>query len=247
MDTQSGNFTTSVTDVTVAGVGDTDLEVTRSYNSLAAFGTGGGTTRFTESGGEVQQEEIAGPPHPFGRAWTFDYAVRLLVVDNLLMQGAQVFYPDGRVISFRREGSGFAPITPFSHDELVAVGSAYELRHKATLVSEVFDTEGHLIQHRDRNGNTITLTYNGDQLAKAENASGRVITFDYNGDGYISAIHAPESKDLFYAYTDGDLTSVTDARGNTTAYHYDGNHQLTEITTPESHPHLRMKLSLIHI
>ena len=240
VNTQNGNFTTSATDVTVAGVGETSLSVSRAYNSLAAFGSGGGTVRYTESGGAVTQAIIAGPPQPFGRAWTFDYAVRLLLVDNLVMQGAQVFYPDGRVVSFRREGSGFAPITPFSHDALVAAGSGYELRHKGTLEVEVFDAQGRLVGRRDRNGNPVTLTYAGDRLTSVTNASGRALTFDYNGDGFIAAIHAPEGKSLTYAYTNGDLTSVTDARGNTTTYAYNAQHQLTQITTPEGHPSLRL-------
>ena len=240
VNTQSGNFTTSATDVTVAGLGDTSLNVNRAYNSLAAFGSGGGTVRYTENGGAVSQETIAGPPQPFGRAWTFDYAVRLLLVDNLVMQGAQVFYPDGRVVSFRRDGSGFAPITPFSHDTLVAAGGGYDLRHKGTLEVEVFDAQGRLTQRRDRNGNVITLTYSGDRLASVTNASGRTLTFDYNGDGYITVIHAPEGKTLRYGYTNGDLTSVTDARGNATTYTYNADHQLTQITTPEGHPSMRL-------
>ena len=240
VNTQSGDFTTSETDVIVAGIGSTLLDITRSYNSLAAFGSGGGTVRYTENGGAVTQETIAGPPQPFGRAWTFAYAERMLLVDNLVMQGAQIFYPDGRVVSFRREGIGFAPITPFSHDQLVAAGAGYELRHKGTLEADLFDGQGRLVGQRDRNGNAISLTYSGDRLTSVTNASGRTITFEYNGDGYITAIHAPEGKILTYAYTNGDLTRVTDARGNATTYTYNADHQLTQITTPKGHPSLRL-------
>ena len=240
VNTQNGNFTTSVTDLTVAGVGATALGVTRVYNALAAFGSGGGTVRYTETGGVLQQTTIAGPPHLFGRGWSSAYALRLLLVDNLVMQGAQVFYPDGRVVSFRRDGGSFAPLTPFSYDQLVAVAEGYELRHKDTLLVELFDAQGRLVGQRDRNDNRVTLTYTGDRLTSVANASGRVVTFDYSDDGYITAIHAPENKTLVYAYTDGDLTSVTDARGNTTAYAYNAQHQLTQVTTPEGYPSLRL-------
>lgn len=241
VNTQNGNYTDSVTDLTVAGVGDTSLSITRAYNSLAAFGSGAGTTRYTEEGGSVKTDVIAGPPQYFGRAWTFPYAVRMLVVDNLLMHGAQVFSADGQVLTFIKEGAVFTPRTPQNHDVLVAVSGGYELRHKRTLVVEVFDAQGRLTQRRDRNGNAISLSYSGDRLTSVTNASGRTITFEYNGDGYITAIHAPEGKTLTYAYNDGDLISVTDARGNTTTYTYNAQHQLTQITTPKGHPKLRME------
>ena len=240
VNTQNGNVTTSVTDLTVAGVGETALGVTRVYNALAAFGSGGGIVRYTEAGGVLQQTTLAGPPQLFGRGWSSAYALRLLLVDNLVMRGAQVFYPDGRVVSFRRDGSSFAPLTPFSYDQLVAVTDGYELRHKATLLVELFDAQGRLVGQRDRNGNRVTLTYSDDRLTSVTNASGRVVTFDYNSDGSITAIHAPEDKTLVYAYSDGDLTSVTDARGNTTTYAYNAHHQLTQVTTPEGYPSLRL-------
>ncbi|PDV97794.1 RHS repeat-associated core domain-containing protein [Candidatus Chloroploca asiatica] len=240
VNTYNGNYTDSFRDLTVAGVGDTTLAIDRAYNSLAAFGSGGGTTRYTESGGDVKAEVIAGPPQYFGRAWAFPYAVRMLVVDNLLMQGAQVFYPDGRVVSFRRAGDAFVPLTPFSFDVLTQTATGYELRNKRTLVVEEFNGEGLLVARRDRNGNKVTLFYEGEYLVRVENASGRVIRFDYNADGFITAIHAPEGKTLTYAYTDGNLTSVTDARGHTTEYRYSDDQQLTAIITPEGHPFLQI-------
>ncbi|GAB4206675.1 MAG: hypothetical protein OHK0022_34000 [Roseiflexaceae bacterium] len=240
VNTQNGNFTYATTDLTVAGVGGTDLEIARAYNSLAAFGTGGGTTRFTEEGGTVKSTVVAGPPQFFGRAWTFPYATRLLVVDNLLMQGAQAFYPDGRVVSFRSEGSAFTPITPFSFDVLTKTGAGYELRHKRSLEVDVFDAEGRLVAHTDRNGNQTRLTYDGERLVRAENDSGRWLTFEYNGEGLITAINAPEDKRVVYGYTDGNLTSVTDPRGNTTRYVYNEQQQLTQVITPKGHPALRL-------
>lgn len=242
VNTQNGNFTDATTDLIVEGVGQTELEVTRTYNSLAAFGSGGGTTRYSAGkDGSVQQQVVAGPPQYFGRAWTFPYAVRMIVVKNKLLSGAQVFYPDGRVVTFKQAGSAFTPSTPFSHDELIATGGGYELRHKQTLEVEVFDAAGQLIGRKDRNGNTITLTYNGEQLARVENQSGRWLTFEYDGDGFITAIHAPEGKTLRYTYQDGDLVAYTDARGNTTRYRYSDKHQLIEVLTAKGHPKLRLE------
>lgn len=243
VNTQNGNFTYETTDIEVIGVGDTNLTIQRAYNSRAAFlGGGGGIVRFTKStDGDVEKELIAGPPQYFGLAWTFPYAVRLVIVDNALMKGTQVFYPDGRVVNFDDNGDGtFSPNTPFNFDVLVATAEGYELRHKRTLEVEVFDAEGRFIARRDRNGNEVTLTYDGDRLSRVENASGRWLNFEYNDDGYISTIYAPEDKTLRYEYEDGNLTKYIDARGHPTLYDYDANNQLIQIITPEEHPSLRL-------
>lgn len=242
VNTQNGNFTYETTDVVVAGVGDTDLIIKRAYNSLAAFGSGGGIVRYTEETEDVIEEEIiAGPPQYFGRAWTFPYAVTLVAVDNLLMSGAQVFYPDGRAVNFENNGDGtFSPTTPFSFDVLVATANGYELRRKRTLEVEIFDAEGRLIAREDRNGNRITLSYDDNRLSRVENDSGRWLNFDYDDEGHIVAIHAPEGKMLRYEYQDGNLIQYTNARGHDTRYSYNVDNQLTQITTPKTHPSVRL-------
>jgi RHS repeat-associated protein len=247
VNTFSGNFTHSYVDSQVLGLGDTDITIARTHNSAAAlngdFGLGGGTLRFTEdASGSVQHELIAGPPHRFGPYWSSPFDVTLIVLDNSLIHQAQVFYPDGRVVTYLKNGDGtFTPETPFSFDTLIASGSGYELLHKNTLESELFDAEGHLVGRRDRNGNEVTYTYNGDQLVSIENASGRTITLENNAEGYIIDIHLPENINLHYGYQDGDLVSFTDGRGKINQYAYTDHHQLEQVLTPKSHPSLRME------
>jgi len=124
---------------------------------------------------------------------------------------------------------------------MIAAGNGYELRHKNTLVSELFDGEGHLVGRRDRNGNLTTYTYNGDSLVKVENASGRIITLDNNADGYITNIHLPEGINLHYEYQDGNLISFTNGKNKITQYTYNAHHQLEQVLTPKSHPSLRIE------
>ena len=242
VNTQNGNFTDIVKDAFVKGIGDANIEISRAYNSLAAVsGSGGGVRLTADASGKVQQQEIDAPSTPFGRGWTFPYAIRLMVVDDAVASFAKVFYPDGRTATFEKSGAGFKSTTPQNHDTLTKTGAGYELRHKRTLEVDVFDQSGKLIAHKDRNGNTVTFEYSGDKLTTITNASGRKALISYNGDGFISQIDLPEGRSLKYTYENGDLATFTDGNNGVTQYEYNAKHQLTAIITPKGHASLRMK------
>ncbi len=239
----SGNFYERTTDISVAGVGNTDLIVERAYNSMAPLWTGATTMRYTFDGtGSYIGGPVAGPPQYFGPGWTFPFATYLLATNPLSPFDAplyiQIQYADGHTVDFIDQGGVYVPDSPTNFDTLTKEGFEYVLRHKRTLEVERFNADGQLIAKEDRNGNRITLTYNGKFLTRVENDSGRWLEFDYNAEGLIAAIRAPESKTVHYGYTDGLLTSFTNARGNTTTYAYNEKKQLTTITTPKGHTSL---------
>ena len=84
-------------------------------------------------------------------------------------------------------------------------GDEYILKHNGcncSLESERFNADGKLIAFSDRNGNLISLTYNGDRLAAVENAGGRKVEFTSNDDGQITKAVLPEGVTLKYEYAD---------------------------------------------
>ena len=236
VNTANGNFYDQDSDIVVSGVGGADIVNNRAYNSMSALWTGGATMRYTvDNNGNLNDEQVDGPPQYYGAGWTFPFAVHLTLVNaEPFTNRAQVTYPDGHTATFVQEGDRYVSTSALSFDTLTLEGDEYVLLYKTTLDKEVFDLEGRLIRKEDRNGNTITLIYDGELLTRVENDSGRWLAFEYE-DGFIKTITAPEERTIQYGYTDDLLTTVTDGNGHTTTYKYNDNQQLTEVLTPEGH------------
>lgn len=238
VNTAYGNFFYPVKLLTVPGPGDSDIKIELAYNSLA--GEPVGTIEYTPDGDGVVETPFDVHVEPFGLGWTFSLGPSLLILDNTLFTGVQVRYPDGRTVNFAASGGGFTPDDTRVYDTLTTDGGGYLLKRK-DLTEYRFDADGKLTSITDRNGNSISLTYDGDKLTRAQNSAGRWVTFTHNGDGQITGIDAPESRHLAFAYTDKLLTAITDGEGNTTHYQYNGDKRLDAVITPKDHPSLRMK------
>ena len=233
-DPTTGNFVYPKTDLTIAGIGDADIIIERTYNPMPNEPQG--VIRYTPDGDQVIEEPLDVHPEPFGPGWSF--LPSLLVLDNALLHGVQVRYPDGHTADFVRSGASFTPSETRVWDTLSLEGSGYLLTLK-DLTQYHFDSEGRLTRITDRNGNAINYFYDGDRLVRIENSAGRWATLEYNGEGYVSDIYAPESIHLQYGYVDGQLTSFTDGRDETWQYVYEGG-RMTALITPEGHPALRL-------
>jgi RHS repeat-associated protein len=79
----------------------------------------------------------------------------------------------------------------------------------------------------DINGNALTITDAG-----IAHGSGRSIAFTRDEVGRITRITDPLGLTLQYAYTDDDLTEVTDQTGAVTTFAYDERHNLVEMRDP---------------
>lgn len=240
VNTANGNFYYQNSDLSVMGVGETDLVVERTYNARAMLWNGATEMQYVADGnGGYIEEPVSQPPQPFGPGWTFPFATYLQEIDAApFYQGAQIQYADGHTASFTWQDDHYVADSPSNFDTLTKEGDEFVLRHKYTLEVERFDAQGRLIARADRNGNPISLEYNGDLLTRVENGSGRWLTFTYDEQDRVIQIDAPENKSISYGYTDGLLTSFTDARGETTTYGYDDNQLLTQIVTPKGHTSL---------
>jgi RHS repeat-associated protein len=102
-----------------------------------------------------------------------------------------------------------------------------------------FNAGGHLTDQKDRNGNTISFSYDPSNgaLASITDTQGRQTTFTYDGRGYISTITDPSGRTVSYTRDPNidNLASYTDAAGKTTSFTYahpHGQWDLTQITDP---------------
>jgi len=93
-----------------------------------------------------------------------------------------------------------------------------------------FDSAGRLTAMVDRNGNTTTLSYVGNNLMSVTDAVGRSLIFQYNG-SHITKVTDPLSREWKYEYDGrGRLAIVTDPLNYTTKYEYDNFFRLTSVT-----------------
>jgi len=92
-----------------------------------------------------------------------------------------------------------------------------------------YNTNGFLYQIVDRNGNTQTITWSGNQITQVTDPVGRKATFTYGAYGYLSKITDPSGRNTQFAYSGDNLTSITYPDGKVTAFQYSGG-KLSRIT-----------------
>ena len=99
---------------------------------------------------------------------------------------------------------------------------------------------------RDRNGNTVTCTYETTslrRLLRVTGPAGRQLTFTYRAqagfEDLVGTVTDPAGRQIHFAYADTtrDLTGYTDPEGHTTTYVYDDaayqDHRLVRVELPD--------------
>lgn len=164
---------------------------------------------------------------PLGFGWTHSYAMGIIAQTAA---DVTIQMPDGRRDRYIRDGAGFTPPTGIFHQ----LASAADGRLTLTTGDQVryrFDLDGALISIADRNGNTLTLSYQGGRLTTITDTVGRSFGLAYNAAGRLSAITDPLGRTVQYGYdAAGDLVSVADRRGQTIGLSYDPDHRLIAVT-----------------
>ncbi len=207
VDCSTGNQFESQTDLQVGGLGP-GLALTRTYNSQAA--------------------SVGGP---FGYGWTGPFSDRLAV--DTAQQRVRVHQADGSVVPFlpRTDGTFGAPAWVQATLRRRSDGKyEYGLPDHT---SRLFDTDGRLVETRDRSGNAITLAYDGSgRISTATDPGGRTFTYAYDGDDHVTSVSGPAGQKVLYTFDDGELRSVRyDGESDPLwEFDYDDDHQLTSMT-----------------
>jgi len=201
----TGNETEEQTDLALAGRGPV-LHVTRAYSSEAA---------------------AAGKTGVWGYGWSGPYSSHLKFEE---FGRVTVVQENGATATFYPEGSSYDAGT-WVQATLVKEGETYVF----TLPSQEklkFNSKGQLTEHRDRNGNALTVVSFEGILLAVKDAAGRELKFAYNGEGKVASIEDPLGRKVKYAYESGHLASVTLPGEETPRwkFKYDASHRLTEVT-----------------
>jgi len=210
VDCASGEFTHSVTDLSIPGRG-LALNVVRTYKTLNAAQDG-----------------------RLGHGWTDSYDMGLTTDASGTIT---VTEESGTAVTFALSGTTYRPPSRVLAS-LVANGdgtltfSRTDQTHY-TFSAPTTGAAGHLLSETDRNGYTTTLGYSGGQLTTITDPAGRSFTLSYTG-ARISRIVDPIGRTVAFTYNAaGDLTDATDVRGDVTHYTYDpGTHLLLSMTGP---------------
>ncbi|MBI3267730.1 MAG: hypothetical protein HYZ53_01815 [Planctomycetes bacterium] len=187
--TATGEFTWSVTDVSIAVGKGMGFSFTRTYRSDSAY------------------------DGPFGFGWDWSLHQRLVVV------GADVDLYDGTgrvdryVWDATANGGAGAFISPAgSYTRLESVDTAHyrivDPHHNRRTFTQNAG-EFVLTELRDRNQNTLTIEYTGALPTSVVDSHNRTVTLDYVG-GRLSKIRDFAGREFRYAYTDvGDLREIS--------------------------------------
>ncbi|MDA2930890.1 DUF6531 domain-containing protein, partial [Acidobacteria bacterium AH-259-O06] len=182
---------------------------------------------------------------PLGFGWDFNYNARL----QETTEGIVRFDGTGRRDLYRFDGNvHISP--PGFYDRLDRQGNnTLTITDRDGTVQE-YGLTGEfyrLVKITDRNGNQLTLSYNGsNQLSSITDTLGRQITAHYNGDGRITSLEDFAGRRISFAYdAQGNLISFTRPAtdrypaGNTFTYTYLPDHNLSSITDPKGQTFLQ--------
>jgi RHS repeat-associated protein len=196
VDTSSGNFTWSVTDAAVPGIG-MPFVYSRSYSTL-----------LPRQGARL------------GYGWT-DCFDAFLEPDDAGGDVA-VSMPDGQTLSFTKNGSNYTASQGI-WDTLSKLSSTY-LLVQPDGTTYTFDLYGVLQSITDRNNHALALHYTGAQLTSVTDTVGRTMTFSYP-DASTMTLTLQGGRAVTYHIGNGLLTSVDDlgtSSPGTTTYSYTG-------------------------
>ncbi len=197
VDTASGSFHESFTDVAIGGRGP-GLSLTRRYSSAKAdklgwFGYGWASTFETR----LDIIELAGA------------ATRINFIDGRGGQTTFVETPSGKIIGpdIARGGLVKNP------------DGTYLLSDWRSRLSWKFNASGVLQRVTDANGEWIDLNYTGGKLATVTDRAGRSLTFTWTGDR-VTKVTDPMGRFATYGYVGDELRNTTSMAGTTTTFTY---------------------------
>ena len=212
VNTASGDYLATATDLAPLPGPGIPLEWTRYYNSQCGSGSG-----------------------PFGPGWTFTYYEHLsfgddghtALITHTLEDGQQITYtpllnPDGSQ-QVDAQGNQLYQAPPGERDALTHNPSngLYTVTYCQRGCYADFNAQGQLVTLHDHYNQTTQLIYATDAFTVTDTAGQQSLTATVDpATGLIGAMHDPTGRTWRYSYTNGYLTGVTDPQGNVTTYQY---------------------------
>ena len=205
---------------------------------------------------------LANSSRDLGNNWNFSVGndVRLDFSDPL---GGIIYHgPSGYSAYFAKNSNGTFKDVPGLNATLVKNGDgSYDMTFHQSSEKLHFGGSGHLLYLQDKNGNKISIAYDGSydvvaytdtqsrttsvnsqavagftdpggEVVKIADPNGKVVTYSYDSSHRLTNTTDQKGHSTQYGYNNNDLTSVTDGRDNITTIAYDGSHRVTSIKDP---------------
>ncbi|MFH1230942.1 MAG: Ig-like domain-containing protein [Planctomycetota bacterium] len=167
---------------------------------------------------------------PLGPNWThtFNQSIKANPDGSLSYR-----FPSGKqiVCRFNSPTGKYIPLPEYGdHSELTIQSGSYILTKKDKTVY-TFNSSGQLTQIRDRNNNTMTLTYTGNNLTTITLPGGRTITLSYTNN-LIYQITDPASNVTTLSYSSGQLQTIAKTGGWQWSFSYVSGNRISFVTKP---------------
>ena len=161
-----------------------------------------------------------------GLGWTHNYNVSLSGTTDITMYDG-----DGSRFVYTSLGSNvYSSPVGYSASKLVKNGDSTYSLFWSDGKRWNFTSAGRLALVTDRNGNKLTLTYDGSsRLSRITDDSGQYLELLYDGNSRITTVRDETLRAWTYQYTSNRLTSVTDPLSNSTLYIYDASNHISEV------------------
>jgi RHS repeat-associated protein len=172
---------------------------------------------------------------PFGVGWrhNYEFFVRAVSTDMALLITPESLRP-----RFAKQPDGSFLNTDYPRFRASRLtrnaDNTWTLRYKDGIIW-TFNSSGWLVAQRDRNGNQITITRDGqNRVSRLTDPAGRNLTFSYSGsDLTVQQVTDPIGRTVQYTYdAEQRLILVTDPLGQVTRYSYDLSGRLDTVTDP---------------
>jgi RHS repeat-associated protein len=153
-----------------------------------------------------------------GANWMHNFDVQLRIPQSY----AIVTLFGGQSYRFAKSGTAWVLDSPAAiQNQLIQSGNSYSFLDLATRLTYVFNGASNfrLEQILDRNGNALTISYQGALISRVADGLGRTLDFNY-ASGRLVSVQDQTGRKVSFAYTSDVLTSFVDASGNTTNYTY---------------------------
>lgn len=206
VNTASGNFYHSESDLSFPETVGPDFSFVRSYNSV---------------------QDLAGT---LGLGWSSSWSDSL----ELLANGDVNFRSaDGARFHYTLQSGGSYLGDPGVTARLATISGGYEIT-RLDQVKLDFNSSGQLTSIKDRNGQGLTFSYTSGKLSTATDSISRTMSFTYTS-GLLTGASTSDGRSVSYTYNaNNQLATVTDVRGKVWTFTYDNNGLLQKETDPRS-------------
>ncbi|HYE37988.1 RHS repeat-associated core domain-containing protein [Methylocaldum sp.] len=184
-----------------------------------------------------------------GAKWTFNWLIYLEDDPAYAARDIKRYVAGGGAEVHTGYNAATQSFAPQASSQSVLVRTSanpvrYELRQPDGSVDVYGQPDGHIVyprkvfltEKRDSQGNTVALAYNPDlRITQITDALGQVTTLAYEDadDPYkITRVTDPFGRSAVFAYTGGQLTSITDVLGLQSQFTYGANQFIDSLTTP---------------